>query len=58
METTVVYCNAWGLANRGQLGCTYHSLKTLNTIKIPNVQDGSGYFEAACGENHTLLLTD
>jgi alpha-tubulin suppressor-like RCC1 family protein len=59
MENTV-YCNAWGLASKGQLGSAYHSLKSLNALKIPNLQDGSnaGYFEAACGENHTLLLTD
>jgi hypothetical protein len=35
-------------------------MKSLNAIKIPNLQDGqgSGYFDAACGENHSLLLTD
>lgn len=55
---TTVYCNAWGLASKGQLGCAFHSIKTLNAIRISNLQDGLGYFDAACGENHTLLLTD
>ena len=58
---TTVYCNAWGLANKGQLGCSFHSMKSLNALRIPNLQEGmvgGGYFESACGENHTLLLTD
>ena len=36
MENTV-YCNAWGLASKGQLGSAYHSLKSLNALKIPNL---------------------
>ena len=51
-----IFCSAWGLASKGQLGCSYHSLKSINAIKIPNLQEA--YFDAACGENHTLFLTD
>ncbi len=51
-----IYCSAWGLASKGQLGCIYHSLKSINAIKIPNLQEG--YFDVACGENHNLLLTE
>lgn len=60
-NTTVVHCYAWGLSNKGQLGSAIHTLKSLNAVKIPSIQDGlgaGGYFESACGENHTLLLTD
>jgi alpha-tubulin suppressor-like RCC1 family protein len=32
---------------------------TLNAIRIPNLQDSAtGYFDVACGENHSLKLTD
>lgn len=51
------YCSAWGLASKGQLGCIYHSFKSLNAIRIPNQQQ-DGYFDVACGENHTLFLTE
>lgn len=55
--STPVYCNAWGMANKGQLGCISQQPRVINAIRIPNVQD-VGYFEVSCGENHTLLLTD
>jgi hypothetical protein len=36
-NATPVYCNAWGLASKGQLGCAFHSTKSLNALKIPNI---------------------
>lgn len=52
-----IYCSAWGMASKGQLGCIHHSKTTTQAVRIPNQQQEGHYIEVACGENHNLLLT-
>ena len=56
--STPIYLNAWGLGAKGQLGTANSQPKSISAVKIPNLPDGTGYFEISCGENHTLILTE
>ena len=52
------FCTSWGLASKGQLGYAYHSIKSINASQVTQLDKNENFLDVACGENHTLLLTD
>ena len=65
-----VFCTAFGLAMRGQLGGQVPTpapgaqsgaqvFATINAVQIPQpAQGGRIFYKIAAGENHNLFLTD
>ena len=46
------------MAAKGQLGYAYHSIKSVNAGQVSLLDRNENFFDMACGENHTLFLTD
>jgi alpha-tubulin suppressor-like RCC1 family protein len=64
-----VYCTAFGLAMRGQLGGQVPTpaagaqsgsqvFATINAVQIPQPAHGRLFYKIAAGENHNLFLSD
>jgi len=64
-----VFCTAFGLAQRGQLGGQVPAaaqgaqggaqvFATLNAVQIPQPLQGRNFLKMSAGENHNLFLSD
>ena len=46
------------MASKGQLGYAYHSIKSINASQVSPLDRNENFLDIACGENHTVMLTD